>query len=56
MMNTFIAIIPLILFFAFWCFVIWFIITLILSNKERNELLREISRKLDNLPHSNKAE
>ena len=55
-MHTLIGIIPLILFFAFWCFVIWFIITLVLSNKERNELLREISRKLDHLPNANKTE
>lgn len=55
-MNTFIALIPVIIFFAFWIFVIWFIVTLVQSNKERNDLLKEISRKLDNLPNSNKTE
>ena len=52
-MNTFIAIIPLILFFAFWCFVIWFIITLVLSNKERviNPSLQALVMVVYFLPH-----
>ncbi|MEK4243920.1 MULTISPECIES: hypothetical protein [unclassified Psychrobacillus] len=56
MINTIIAIIPLILFFAFWIFIIWFVITLVHSSKERNELLKEISRKLDNLQNTNKLD
>lgn len=53
-MNTFIALIPLLIFLAFWIFIIWFVITLVKSSNERTMLLKEISRKLDSLQNNNK--
>lgn len=55
-MNSFVALIPILIFFAFWIFIIWFVITLVKSSSERNMLLREISRKLDGLHSNNKID
>lgn len=55
-MSSLIAFIPVLIFFAFWIFFIWFVITLVKSSNERNMLLREISRKLDVLQNNNKID
>ena len=59
MMNNF-AIIPfffvIILYLAVLGFTIWFAISLIKAQKERNVVLKEISNKLDNLKFINKEE
>ncbi|MFJ7825830.1 hypothetical protein [Psychrobacillus sp. NPDC096623] len=52
-MSSIIALIPVLIFFVFWIFVIWFLLTLVKSSNERNMLLREISRKLDGLQNNN---
>lgn len=50
------AFLPLLIYLALIGFAIWFIISLINAQKERNQILREISTKLDNLNFSKKEE
>ena len=56
-MNTgFFAIFPLLIYLAFIGFSLWFCISLINAQKERNEVLREISTKLENINFDKKEE
>ncbi|WP_077213461.1 hypothetical protein [Bacillus dakarensis] len=59
-MEAAFAIIPflfmLVIYFAGLGFVIWFAITLIKSQKERNAILKDISNKLDKIEFKNKEE
>ncbi|WP_172797606.1 hypothetical protein [Cytobacillus solani] len=47
MNGAFFAIIPLLFYLALIGFTIWFCTSLITAQKERNQILREISSKLD---------
>ncbi|HHW36797.1 MAG TPA: hypothetical protein GXX18_06090 [Bacillales bacterium] len=59
-METFAAIIPLlfmlILYLAFLGFIIWFALSLIKVQKDRNAVLKDISSKLDVLEINKKEE
>lgn len=39
-MSSLIAFIPVLIFFAFWIFFVWFVITLAKSSNESNMLIR----------------
>ncbi|WP_170289654.1 hypothetical protein [Cytobacillus depressus] len=52
----FFAIIPLLIYLAIIGFSIWFCISLIKAQRERNQVLREISTKLDYLNFGKKEE
>jgi len=53
---AFFAIIPLLIYLAIIGFSIWFCVSLIITQKERNKILRQISTKLDNVNLGKKEE
>lgn len=53
---AFFAIIPLLIYLAIIGFAIWFCVSLINAQKERNRILQEISTKLDNVSPGKKEE
>lgn len=52
----FLSIIPLLIYLAIIGFSLWFCISLINAQNERNQILREISAKLDNVNFDKKEE
>ncbi|MFC4560092.1 hypothetical protein ACFO3D_18190 [Virgibacillus kekensis] len=50
-MDAMISLLVMVFYLAIIAFIIWFAITLITTNKERNRLLKEISNKLDGPGH-----
>ena len=52
----FFALIPLIIYLAAIGFIIWFCVNLINAQRERNQVLKEISSKLDGISFSQMEE
>lgn len=55
MMSLF-AFIPLLIYLALFIFIIWFAISLINTQRERNDILKEISSKLNNIEFKKKED
>ncbi|NHM32083.1 hypothetical protein [Neobacillus terrae] len=53
-MISFLPILLMLVYLAVLGFIIWFAVTLIKSQKERNQILKEISTKLDRIQFNSK--
>ncbi|MEI3605461.1 hypothetical protein SPD48_07130 [Pseudogracilibacillus sp. SE30717A] len=55
-MFSLFSLIPLLIYIAIFVFIIWFAISLINAQRERNDILKEISSKLNGLNFGEKED